>query len=121
MATCRLCRSVYPKEHFISGIGPRHLVCARCGLDHGYVTADEVPQMYDDETVQARMSLIGRRYSPVLWVILGWTFWFMFFSGLPLWGRASLVIMILSTLSIPVLFFLGSAKYQAELRRLSAK
>ncbi len=121
MPTCRLCRSVYPQEHFITGNGPRYLVCARCGVDHGYVTSDEVPQLYDDPIVKARMSLMGRRYAPILWLIMGWVFWTLFFAGLPLWGRASLVVMLILTLAVPLMHLLRSAKFQAGMRRLSPK
>jgi len=110
MPTCRLCRSVYPQEHFISGNGPRYLVCARCGVEHGYCTAEEAPQLYDDATVRARLGLI-----------IGWVLWALFFSTLPLWGKASLVILVISTLAVPVMHLLGGAKFRAQLRRLTPK
>ncbi|MDG1533568.1 MAG: hypothetical protein P8Q35_03910 [Candidatus Thalassarchaeaceae archaeon] len=121
MPTCRLCRSVYPQEHFISGNGPRYLVCARCGVENGYCTEDEAPQLYDDATVRARLALIGGRYAPILWLIMGWVLWTMFFSSLPLWGKASLVILIIATLAVPVMHLLGGPKFQAQLRRLTPK
>ena len=121
MATCRICRGIYPLGHFITGIGPRYLVCERCGVEQGYVTADETSYLYDEETSRARMVVVGRRFAPFLWLILGWVLWALYFAGLPLWGNASLVILILTTLVIPVIYFLGSAKYQADLRRLSTK
>jgi hypothetical protein len=121
MPTCRLCRSIYPQEHFITGNGPRYLVCARCGVDHGYVTKEEVPQLYDDETVKARLAVIGRRYAPILWLVVGWVFWILFFSDLVLWGRASLVVLVIATLAVPVLHILGGAKYQANLHQLTPK
>jgi hypothetical protein len=121
MATCRLCRGVYPQEHFINGNGPRHLVCERCGVEHGYVTLEETSSLSDEETSRARMSVIGRRHAPVLWLILGWVLWALYFSSLPLWGKASLVILLITTLVVPVMYFLGGAKYQADLRRLSTK
>ena len=121
MATCRICRGIYPQEHLISGNGPRHLVCERCGLDRGYISAEEATHLYDDETKRARMVIIGRRFAPFLWIILGWSLWSLFFAGLPLWGKASLVILLISTLIVPVMYFLGGPKYQANLRRLSTK
>lgn len=121
MPTCRLCRSVYPEVHFISGNGPRYLVCARCGVENGYCTADEVPQLYDDATVRARLTLIGSRYAPALWLIIGWVLWALFFASLPLWGKASLVILVIATLAVPVMHLLGGAKFQAQLRRLTPK
>ena len=121
MATCRLCRGVYPQEFFISGVGPRYLVCSRCGVEHGYVTEDEAPHLYDDKTARARMTVVGRRFAPFLWIILGWVLWALVFAGLPLWGKASLVILLFATLAVPVMYFLGGAKYQADIRRLSHK
>jgi hypothetical protein len=121
MATCRICRGIYPQEHFITGNGPRHLVCERCGVEKGYVTADETSHLYDEATSRARMVVVGRRFSPFLWLILGWLLWAIYFAGLPLWGNASLVILLLTTLVVPVMYFLGGAKYQADMRRLSTK
>ncbi len=40
MPTCRHCRCAYPSAQFIDGIGPRHLVCVRCGVEKGYLTAE---------------------------------------------------------------------------------
>jgi hypothetical protein len=97
------------------------MVCARCGIEHGYATKEEVPQLFDDATVRARLSLVGRRYAPILWLVVGWIFWGLFFSGLPLWGRASLVILVIATLAVPVLHLLGGAKFQAQLRQLTPK
>ncbi len=121
MATCRVCRGVYPNDQFISGNGPRYLVCVKCGVDEGYVTADEVPGLYDDATAKARLALVARRFAPIGWLVIGWTLWSLYFTGIPLWGRASLVILVLVTLAIPVLLFLGTPKYQAELAKLTPK
>jgi energy-converting hydrogenase Eha subunit H len=45
----------------------------------------------------------------------------MFFASLPLWGKASLVILVIATLAVPVLHLLGVPKFQAQLRRLTPK
>lgn len=119
MATCRICRSVYPSEHFISGNGPRHLVCARCGVEKGYVTPEEVPQLYNDELISQRMGVLGRRIAPLLWVVVGWALWVLFFAGMPLWGRASLVVMVVATLAAPVQYILGGPKYRAKMAKLT--
>ena len=107
------------RGQFITGNGPRYLVCVRCGVDEGYVTEDEVPQLYDSAIVKSRYTVIARRYAPWFWLLTGWTLWGMFFAGTPLWGNAALVVLIISTLGIPVIHLLGGAKYQAQLRRLT--
>ena len=119
MATCRICRGVYPQDQFISGNGPRYLVCNRCGIEQGYVSADETPAFYDDATVLGRYTLVARRYAPWFWLPIGWTLWALFFVGTPLWGNAALAVLILSTIGIPVFHLLNGAKFQANLRRLS--
>ncbi len=119
MATCRICRSVYPEEHFITGNGPRYLVCARCGVKHGYATADETPQLYSDALVKQRMTVLGRRFAPLFWVVVGWSLWTLFFAGIPLWGRASLVVMVVATLAAPIQYILGGPKYRAQMAKLT--
>ena len=119
MATCRLCKSQYPADQFIDGNGPRYLVCARCAVEEGYLPAEEVPNLYDERTAMARMSLFARRYGSIFWLIGGWFIWVLFFQGIELWGNLLLVGLLLSTLVVPVLFFLRSAKFQAQLRQLT--
>jgi hypothetical protein len=119
MATCRICRGVYPQDQFISGNGPRYLVCNRCGVEEGYVSDDDVPSHFDDATVKGRYTLVARRYAPWFWLGIGWTLWALFFVGTPLWGNAALAVLVLSTLGIPVFHILGGAKFQANLRRLT--
>jgi hypothetical protein len=41
------------------------------------------------------------------------------FNGTPLWGNASLVVLILATLFTPVRFFLKGPSHRAEMRRLT--
>jgi len=119
MATCRLCKGQYPADQFIDGNGPRYLVCARCAVEEGYLPAEEVPNLYDERTSMARMSLFARRYGSLFWLIGGWVIWALFFQGIELWGNLLLVCLLLSTLVVPVLFFLRSAKFQAQLRQLT--
>ena len=119
MATCRVCKVQYPDDQFIDGNGPRYLVCVRCAVDMGYLPAEEVPGYYDDRTAKARMSLSARRYGPIFWLITGWTIWGLFFQGLEIWSSLLLVTLVLSTLLVPLLFFLRTAKFQAQLRQLT--
>ncbi len=119
MPTCRLCRGQFPGDQFIDGNGPRYLVCVRCAVERGYLPADEVSGYYDDRTAKARMSLFARRYGPIFWLFAGWTIWFLFFRGLEIWSTLLLVTLLLSTLIVPVLFFLRTAKFNAQLRQLT--
>ena len=119
MATCRLCKGQYPNDQFIDGNGPRYLVCVRCAVDEGYLPAEEVSGYYDDRTAKARMSLFARRYGPIFWLISGWVIWALFFQGIELLGNLILVVLLLSTLIVPLLFFLRTAKFNAQLRQLT--
>ena len=119
MATCRLCKGQYPQDQFIDGNGPRYLVCVRCAVDEGYLPENEVNSLYDDRTSRARMALYARRYGPIFWVVAGWFFWALSFSAIEFWGTLLLVALIVGTVSTPVLFFLRTAKFQAQLRRLT--
>ena len=119
MATCRLCKGQYPADQFIDGNGPRYLVCVRCAVDEGYLPIEDVPGLYDDRTAMARMSLFARRYGSIFWLIFGWIAWGLAFKGIELWGNLILVILLLGTLVVPLLFFLRTAKFRAQLRQLT--
>lgn len=119
MTACRLCRSVYPKDQFITGNGPRYQVCVRCAVEQGFLPAEEVPQLYDEATAKARLSLMARRYSGIGALLAGWTVWTLMFQGLELWTPLMGVVLGISTIAIPLQFFLGSARFQAELHRLT--
>ena len=119
MPTCRVCRGNFTQDQFISGNGPRYLVCANCGVEQGMVTPDEVPQLYDDAIMRARFTAVARRHSLWFWLIVGWSLWVFLFNGTPLWGNASLIVLILATLFTPVRFFLKVPSHRAEMRRLT--
>lgn len=119
MTACRLCRSVYPKDQFITGNGPRYQVCVRCAVENDFVSADEAPQLYDDATAKARLRLMARRYSGIGTLLAGWSFWALMFQGLELWTPLMGAVLGIATIAIPLQFFLGSARFQADLRRLT--
>ena len=121
MPTCRLCKGQYPADQFIDGNGPRYLVCVRCAVEQGYLPAEEVPGLYDERTAMARMSLFARRYGSIFWLTGGWFLWAIIFQDIELWGNLTLVALIISTLLVPVLFFLRTAKFRAQLRQLTPK
>ena len=119
MATCRYCRGVYPQDQFIRGNGPRYLVCVRCGVEQGFVTPDEVPQLYSDEITRARTSLFARRYGIWATLIVPWSAWLTIGQGITFWTPAILVALILLTVLAPIRHILGAARFKAELRRLT--
>ncbi len=119
MPACRLCRSVYPEDQFITGNGPRYQICVRCGVEEGIVEADDVPQYYSDDIAKKRASVLGRRWMPWFWLGIGWFVWVVLFQGLELWTTAMLLLLLLGTVSLPVLHFLRTPRFNAELRKLT--
>jgi hypothetical protein len=83
------------------------------------VDSEEVPQLYSDELVNARMSLFSRRYAPWVLVILGWSLYFSFGNGLGIWSIIFLVSLVIVTLLAPVIHFLGTARFKANLLKLT--
>ena len=113
MPTCRLCSCSYPGDQFIDGNGPRYLVCVRCAVSEGYLSEEDVPGLYGDDLAKAR------RYGLLFWLTTFWTLWLLLFQGIELWTTLTLVVLILATLIIPILFFLRTAKFNAQLRHLT--
>ena len=60
MPTCRKCNQTYHQSHFISGNGPRYLICGRCAVEMGLVSPDEAPEYYSDELARARLVLYSK-------------------------------------------------------------
>jgi|TARA_B100001996_G_scaffold381601_1_gene371358 hypothetical protein len=119
MPYCRLCKQNYPSSQFVSGNGPRYLVCARCAIDHELADIEEVPQFYSDELVKARFALFGRRYRLWFAIATGWLLYFTLGNDITLWSNLFLVALVLGTLATPVLYFLGSSRFNAELSQLT--
>jgi hypothetical protein len=94
MAYCRLCKQNYPESQFVSGNGPRYLVCARCAIEHELADVDEVPQLYSDDLVKARFTS-G----------IGWTLYFTLGNEIELWSNLFFTTLLLGTLATPVLHF----------------
>ncbi len=119
MPACRLCRGNYPQDQFITGNGPRYLVCARCGVEQGIVSRDEVPQLLDEQTARERTLLYARRYG--IWATLlgAWTLWITLAQDIAVWTTALLITLIFATLILPVRHILGTPRFKAELRRLT--
>lgn len=119
MAYCRLCKQNYPENQFVRGNGPRYLVCVRCAIEHDLADENEVPQLYSDDLVKARFALFSRRYRLWLALLTGWTLYFTLGNEIELWSGLFFWVLVIGTLSTPVLHFLGSARFNAELSKLS--
>ncbi len=119
MPTCRKCNQTYHQSHFVSGNGPRYLICGRCAVETGLVTADEVPQFYSDDLARARLVLYSKRYRPLAFTSAGWILFLTLGRGIELWSGVFFGTLVVATLVTPVLHFLGSARFNAELSRLT--
>ena len=119
MPTCRICTQNYPLDQFVSGNGPRYQVCVRCAVDNDLVDREDAPQLYSDDIVKARTSLFARRYRMWIFVLLGWPLYLTLGRGIELWSSVFLVVLIICTLAAPVMHFLGSVRFNAELAKLS--
>ena len=119
MPTCRMCTQNYPLSQFVSGNGPRYQVCVRCAVENDLVGAEEVPQLYSDDLAKSRLALFGRRYRLWFLIAVAWFLYLTLGSGIELWSSVFLVVLVIATLATPVLHFLGSARFNAELARLT--
>ena len=119
MPTCRICTQNYSLDQFVSGNGPRYQVCVRCAVDNDLVDREDAPQLYSDDIVKARTSLFARRYRMWIFVLLGWPLYLTLGRGIELWSSVFLVVLVICTLAAPVMHFLGSVRFNAELAKLS--
>ena len=95
MPTCRICKQVFPQDQFITGNGPRYLVCVRCGVELGFVSAEETPQLYSDEIVRGRTALYARRYGIWMTLFVGWMIFLSVGRGITFWSPAIFVVLLL--------------------------
>ncbi len=79
----------------------------------------ETTTLYSDELVKARSTLFARRYRPWAFLGTGWILYLTFGSGIELWSNIFLATLVLGTLATPVLHFLNSTKFNAELAKLT--
>ena len=93
MPVCRLCSGTYPREFFIHGNGPNTQVCSRCGVEHGYVSKEEVANLYDDTLKSARLSTVTRRYRPFLYLTVLWTIYITTVRSIDPWGWYMLIML----------------------------
>ncbi len=113
MPTCGKCNQTYHQSHFVSGNGPRYLICGRCAVETGLVTVDEAPQFYSDELARARLVLYSKRYRPLAFTSAGWILFLTLGRGIELWSGVFFGTLLVATLATPVLHFLGSAGLNA--------
>jgi hypothetical protein len=52
-------------------------------------------------------------------ILFGWFLYLTLGRGIELWSSVFLVVLMISTLAAPVLHFLGSARFNAELAKLT--
>ena len=119
MPTCRLCFSVYNRDQFIHGNGPRAQVCVRCGVEQGMVTEEEAASLYDSSTANARFSALARRWSPLMWLSVLWIAWIVLLNEVDPWGLYTLIILAIFTLIVPIYMLFFSSKHMAVMARLT--
>ena len=119
MPTCRICTQNYTLDQIVSGNGPRYQVCVRCAVDNDLVDREDAPQLYSDDIVKARTSLFARSYRMWIFVLLGWPLYLTLGRGIERWSSVFLVVLVICTLAAPVMHFLGSVRFNAELAKLS--
>ena len=119
MPVCRMCKQNYPQAQFITGNGPRYQVCSRCGVEHGLADPENTPQFYSDEILNARLSLYTKRHLPWVSVLIGWFLFLSIGRGIELWSGLFFGVLALSSLIVPVLHFMGSTRFIAELSRIT--
>ena len=83
------------------------------------VDREDAPQLYSDDIVKARTSLFARRYRMWIFVLLGWPLYLTLGRGIELWSNVFLVVLVICTLAAPVMHFIGSVRFNAELAKLS--
>ena len=121
MPVCRMCTQNYPNSQFVRGNGPRYQVCVRCATENDMLAEGEETALYSDELVRLRSALYARRFRPWAFLLAGWVLFFSFGSGIELWSNILLGTLILGTLVTPVLHFMGSTKFRAELAALTPR
>jgi len=119
MPSCRMCKQNYPNSQFVSGNGPRYLVCVRCATENDMLAEGETTTLYSDELAKERSTLFARRYRAWGFLVAGWLLYLTFGAGIELWSNIFLTALILGTLATPVLHFLNTTKFQAELAKLT--
>ena len=103
MPICRLCSGTYPRESFIHGNGPNTQVCSRCGVEHGFVSKEDVANFYDDTLKSARLSTVTRRYRPFLYLTVLWGIYITTIRGVNPWGWYMLIMLTLLTLALSLI------------------
>jgi len=88
-------------------------------LKKGLVTEEEVPSYYSKSIANSRFSAIARRWAPLVWLGILWTFWILYMIDVSPWNWYTLAILILGTLGAPLYIFIFSTNYRATMSRLT--
>jgi uncharacterized membrane protein len=63
--------------------------------------------------------VVSRRWGPTVTLIMGWTLWIAFLTGVAPWGTYVLVLLGIGTLLLPVQILLYRARYTSDMSRLT--
>ena len=78
-----------------------------------------MPQLYSDDLAKSRLTLFGRRYRLWFFTGAGWLLYLTLGNDIELWSNVFLAVLVIGTLATPVLHLLGSARFKAELAKLT--
>ena len=78
-----------------------------------------MPQLYSDDLAKSRLTLFGRRYRLWFFTGAGWLLYLTLGNDIELWSNVFLAALVSGTLATPVLHLLGSARFKAELAKLT--
>jgi len=88
-------------------------------VENDLVDVEEVPQLYSDDLAKSRLTLFGRRYRLWFFTGAGWLLYLTLGNDIELWSNVFLAVLVIGTLATPVLHLLGSARFKAELAKLT--
>ena len=88
-------------------------------MENDLVDVEEVPQLYSDDLAKSRLTLFGRRYRLWFFTGAGWLLYLTLGNDIELWSNVFLAVLVIGTLATPVLHLLGSARFKAELAKLT--
>ena len=117
MPVCRMSKTIRTHSSLVV-MAPLPSLRSLCN-ENDMLAEGEETTLYSDELVRSRSALYARRFRPWAFLLAGWVLFFSFGSGIELWSNILLGTLVLGTLVTPVLHFMGSTKFQAELAALT--
>ena len=88
-------------------------------MENDLVDVEEVPQLYSDDLAKSRLTLFGRRYRLWFFTGAGWLLYLTLGNDIELWSNVFLAALVIGTVATPVLHLRGSARFKAELAKLT--